>query len=144
MRPFGAGALGLAVFFAVNAAGVWWLRATEFASDAFYDGCAALLTLVLPALVGGAASGLIARGAGLFVAVGTFALFCVVGFLHPLWRIPLVSPHSVRSGLMHYLLYNPLPALAFGALGGWLGAQFSTGRFSLADSKPILPSDLDD
>ena len=66
-------------------------------------------------------------------------MFCVVGFLHPFWRIPDVSRHTP---LMHYFLFSPLVALAFVALGGWLGGQFATGKFTLADQQPVTPQGL--
>ena len=135
---------GLVVFFLLNAVGVWWLGATVFASDAFYDGSAAILTLALPAFVGGLIIGLIARGQGLRVALVSFVLLGAFSLAHLLWRVPLVSPHSAHSGAMHYMLRSPLVALAFGALGAWLAEQFTQGRFRLADPAPVLPPDRGD
>lgn len=135
-----AGASGLALTLVLNALGVAWLNGTVFESDALYDGSAALLTLFLPSLFGGLPIGFIARAQGLNVAAATFGLFCVVGLVHPFWCIPLVSPEAVHSGAIHYFLYSPLVALAFGTLGAWIASQFSTGAWKLADREPVLPS----
>jgi len=132
---------GVALTLLLNRIGVWWLGATDFASDSFYDGCAAFLTLSLPAFLAGLAVGFLAREQGLNVAALTFALFCTVGFVHPFWRIPPVSPESAHSGGMHYFLYNPLVALAFAALGAWLASQFATGKWTLADEQPVSPQE---
>ncbi len=134
-----AGASGLALTLGLNALGVAWLNGTVFESDALYDGSAALLTLLLPSLFGGLPIGFIARAQGLNIAAAAFGLFCVAGFVHPFWRIPLVSPEAVHSGAIHYFLYSPLVALAFGSLGAWVASQFSTGAWKLADAEPVLP-----
>ena len=134
-----AGASGLALTLLLNALGVGWLNGTVFESDALYDGSAALLTLLLPSLFGGLPIGFMARVHGLNVAAAAFGLFCVVGFVHPFWRIPLVSPEAVHSGAIHYFLYSPLVALTFGTLGAWVASQFSTGTWKLADAEPVLP-----
>lgn len=145
LRLLAAALAGVAVTLVVNLLGVLWLGAAIFATDSFYDGCAMFLTLVIPSLAGGAVLGALAREWGLQTAAGTFLIFCLVGLLwHPFWRIPLVSPLSVHSGLMHYFLYNPLVALAFGALAAWVASQFAAGKFVLADREPILPSQLED
>ena len=115
------------------------MNSTVFDTDAFHDGFAAIVTLAFPAFLGGLALGLVARAHALNVAAVAFLLFCVFGFLHPFWRIPDVSRHTP---LMHYFLFSPLVALAFGALGGWLGGQFATGKFTLADQQPITPQGL--
>ena len=134
-----SGVLAAALLLALNRLAVWWLGATLFTSDAFYDGCAGILTLALPALLSGVLIGLLARAQALNVAAATFGLFCLAGFLHPFWRIPPVSPRSAHSGAMHYFLYSPLVALAFAALGAWLASQFSTGKWTLADENPVIP-----
>ncbi len=139
-----AAVLGLAVTLLANLLGWLWVRGTDFAADAFYDGYALFLTLAIPALLGGTVIGLMARQSALTVAAVAFGLFSVVGLIRPFWRIPLVSPSSVHSGLMHYFLYNPLVALAFGALGAWLTGQFTTGRWTLADPAPVTPAGEDD
>ena len=144
LRVAGAVALGLTLFFAVNAIGCWWLRASVFASDAFYDGCVAILTLALPAFVGGLAIGLVAGARGVRVSLAAFAVLGIGSIFHPVWRVPLVSPHSAHSGAMHYFLHNPIVALTFGALGAWLMSQFVTGRFRLADAQPVLPQQMGD
>jgi len=136
-----AAVAGVALTLLLNRAGVWWLGATDFSSDSFYDGCAAFLTLSLPAFLAGLVVGFLAREQGLNVAALTFALFCAVGFVHPFWRIPPVSPESAHSGGMHYFLYNPLVALAFGSLGAWLASQFATGKWTLADPQPVSPQE---
>lgn len=134
-----AGAAGIASTLLLNALGTVWLNATVFQSDALYDGSAALLTLLLPSVFGGLPIGFIARSQGLNVAAAAFGLFCGVGFVHPFWRIPLVSPEAVHSGAIHYFLYSPLVALAFGSLGAWVASQFATGVWTLNDSEPVSP-----
>jgi hypothetical protein len=144
LRLILAGVCGIAVTLLVNAGGIWWLRGSDFATNAFYDGSALFLTLAIPALLGGLLLGWIAREAALNTAAITFALFCVVGFLHPFWRIPPVTVESAHSGLLHYFLYIPLTALAFGALGAWLAGQFAVGRWTVSDREPVAPSQLED
>ena len=139
LRLLLAGLMGVVLTLLLNAAAVWWIGATVFTSAAFYDGCAAILTLALPAFLGGLAIGFAAREQGLNVAAAAFALFCLAGFLHPFWRIPPVSPASAHSGAMHYFLYSPLVALAFAALGAWGASQFATGQWTLADEHPVGP-----
>lgn len=134
-----AAALGLLVFLALNRLDGLWLGATVFTSDAFYDGFAALATLVMPAFCAGLVVGFFTRHEALTAGAILFALFCIVGFVHPFWRIPEVSPHSAHSGGMHYFLYNPLVALAFGTLGAWVAGQFATGRWTLTDPEPVQP-----
>ena len=139
LRWLAAGASGVALTLFLNALGVAWLGGTVFETDALYDGSASLLTLLLPSLFGGLPVGFLARRDGLNVAAISFGLFCVTGFVHPFWRIPLVSPEAVHSGAIHYFLYSPLVALAFGTLGAWVASQFSTGAWKLADAEPVLP-----
>ena len=134
-----AGASGIALTLLLNAASVAWLNATIFETDALYDGSAVLGTLLLPSLLGGLPIGVLARRQGLNVAAATFGLFCLIGFAHSFWRIPLVSPEAAHSGLIHYFLYSPLVALAFGTLGAWAASQFSTGAWKLADAEPVSP-----
>ncbi len=145
MRPWArwllAAVAGVGLTLLLNRLGVWWLGATDFASDSFYDGCAAFLTLTLPAFLAGLVVGFLAREQGLNVAALTFALFCAAGFVRPFWRIPPVSPESAHSGGMHYFLYSPLVALAFAALGAWLASQFATGKWTLADPQPVSPQE---
>ena len=136
-----AATAGVTLTLLLNRVGVWWLGATDFASDSFYDGCAAFLTLSLPAFLAGLAVGFIARENGLNVAALTFAAFCAFGLAHPFWRIPPVSPESVHSGGMHYFLYSPLVALAFGSLGAWGASQLATGKWTLADAQPVSPQE---
>ena len=134
-----AGMSGLVLTLLLNRLGVLWLDGTVFESDALYDGSAVFGTLLLPSLIGGLPIGFLSRTSGLNVAAVTFGLFCVVGFVHPFWRIPLVSPEAVHSGAIHYFLHSPLVALAFGSLGAWVASQFSTGAWKLADAEPVLP-----
>jgi len=145
LRPWArwllAAVAGVGLTLLLNRLGVWWLGATDFASDSFYDGCAAFLTLTLPAFLAGLVVGFLAREQGLNVAALTFALFCAAGFVRPFWRIPPVSPESAHSGGMHYFLYSPLVALAFAALGAWLASQFATGKWTLADPQPVSPQE---
>lgn len=138
-RAFAAPLLALLLFWTANGIGVWWLGATEFASDAFYDGCAGIVTLALPSLLAGLIVGWGVRDRALLVAATTFGTLGVVGLLFPLWRVPLVSPHSAHSGAMHYLLHNPIVPVTFGMLGTWAAEQFQLGRWTLADKTPTLP-----
>ena len=101
-----AGMSGVVLTLALNALGVAWLNGTVFESDALYDGSAALLTLLLPSLFGGLPIGFLARAQGLSVAAAAFGLFCVAGFVHPFWRIPLVSPEAVH---IDFRLHDPGP-----------------------------------
>ena len=141
MRWVLASIVGVALTLLLNRVGIWWLGATDFASDSFYDGCAAFLTLSLPAFLAGLVIGFIARESALNVAALTFAVFCAFGFARPFWRVPPVSPESVHSGGMHYFLYSPLVALAFGSLGAWLASQFATGKWTLVDAQPVSPQE---
>ncbi len=134
-----AGASGIALTLLLNALSTAWLNATVFETDALYDGSAVLGTLLLPSLLGGLPLGLLARRQGLNVAAATFGLFCIIGFVRPFWRIPLVSPEAAHSGLIHYFLYSPLVALAFGTLGAWVASQFAIGAWNFADQEPVLP-----
>ncbi len=134
-----AAGLGLGLFLALNRVGLWWLGATLFTADSFYDGCAALLTLTLPAFCAGLVIGFLTRRDALTAGAVLFLLFCLAGFGHPFWRIPEVSPHSAHSGGMHYFLHSPLVALAFGTLGAWGAGQFTTGQWTLADREPVQP-----
>ena len=59
----------------------------------------------------------------------------------PFWHIPPVSAESAHSGGMHYFLYNPLVALAFGSLGAWTASQFATGKWTLTDPEPVMPQE---
>ena len=133
--------VGVILTLLLNWIGVWWLGATVFISDSFYDGCAAILTLMLPALLAGLVVGFVAREQALNVAALAFVLFCAFGFVHPFWRIPPVSPESAHSGGMHYFLYSPLVVLAFGSLGAWAASQLATGKWTLADPQPVSPQE---
>lgn len=144
LRLILAGVAGVGLTLIANAAGLWWLRESDFASAAFYDGSAMFLTLAIPALLGGLLLGWIAREEALNTAALTFVLFCLVGLLHPFWQIPRVTAQSAHSGLLHYFLYDPLVALAFGTLGAWFAGQFAAGRWTLADSEPVMPPGADD
>ena len=134
-----AAVLGLVLFLVLNRLGLWWLGATLFTADSYYDACAALLTLSLPAFCAGLVIGFLTRRDALTAGAVFFAIFCVVGFVHPFWRIPEVSPESAHSGGMHYFLHSPLVALAFGTLGAWVAGQFSTGQWTLIDPEPVEP-----
>ena len=136
-----AAAAGVTLTLLLNRLGVWWLGATDFASDSFYDGCAAFLTLSLPAFLAGLVIGFVAREHALNVAALTFAVFCAFGLAHPFWRVPPVSPESVHSGGMHYFLTSPFVALAFGSLGAWGASQLATGKWTLADAQPVSPQE---
>jgi len=148
MKTLGRGAAAIVTALTVTLLGNWlgvaWLRGTVFASDSFYDGSAALVTLTLPALIGGLLAGWIGRERGISLATIAFAVFSVIGVLHPFWQIPLVSPESHANRVMHFFLYSPAVTLGFGTLGGWLGGQFATGKFTLADRKPLVMPGLED
>ena len=139
LRWLVSGLLAFGLTAGISRLGLWWLGATLFTSEAYYDACAALLTLALPAFCAGLAIGLVARRDALTASACAFALFCVAGFVHPFWSVPPVSPHSAHSGGMHYFLHSPLVALAFGTLGAWLAGQFASGQWALADREPVQP-----
>ena len=118
VRLFLAALSGVALTLLLNRVGVWWLGANDFSSDAFYDVCAAFLTLTLPAFLAGLAVGFVAREQGLNVAALTFALFCAAGFVRPFWRIPPSRPK------------RPIPAEC---------TTFFTTRSSPSPSPPWAP-----
>jgi hypothetical protein len=138
-------AAAVAVAVVANRIGIAWINGVEFADNAFHDGCAALLTQIVPALAGGAVAGAIARDSGMYAGLAVFALMAVAqtvvsaGLHTSLWRVPLVAPESAHSRALHYLLHNPIVPIAFGTLGGWLAGQFATGKFTLADKEPVRP-----
>jgi len=132
------------VFFAVNALDVWWLRGSDFSSNAFYDGFAACLTIALPAFLSGLALGFLLFARRVVVALAGFGILSLASIHRPCWQIPPVSPQSAQSGVMHYFLYSPLALLSFGLLGAWLAEQFALGRFKLADDTPVSPARMGD
>lgn len=143
-RDILAALVGLAVTIGVNILGVAWVRGTDFTDPAFADGWAALLTLFAPSLLGGLLLGLMAKQRAVPVAAAAFGLFCVLGLVHPFWQIPRVSPQMAHNRLMHFLLYVPFVALAAGAGGAWVGEQFATGKWTLADRQPVPMPGLED
>ena len=140
LRLLGAGLLGLLLFFAANRVAVWWLGATAFSEDSFYDGCCGVLTLAAPALLGGFVLGLLARGQGLNVAAAAFLLVCLAGFLHPVWRVPPVSAHAPDA----LLLVQPAGRIGVRCARRLAGGQFATGKFTLADREPVTMPGLED
>ena len=132
------------VFFGVNALGVWWLRGSQFSSNAFYDGWAACLTLALPAFLAGLTLGFLSPSQRVTLAASVFAILMLANPLRIPWQVPLVSPQSAHSGAMHYFLHSPLCLLTFALLGAWLAEQFALGRFTLADKTPVLPAQMGD
>ena len=127
----------------INRLSVAWIanmdvESTDEQASAFHDGCALFLTLAIPALLGGGVAGLIARQDGYYASVAAFVVWCAVGAGWHFWAIPTVARASGHDRLMHSFLYNPLPALAFGALGGWFVGQFSSGKYSLKDEEPVV------
>ncbi len=144
LRVWAAVIVGLLVFFAVNALGVWWLRGSQFSSNAFYDGWAAGITLALPAFLGGLCVGFVAVRRRIVTALIAFGWVALEAFIRPRWHIPPVSPQSAHSGAMHYFLHSPLCLLTFALLGAWLAEQFALGRFTLADKTPVSPAQMGD
>jgi hypothetical protein len=139
-----AAIVAVVVAIAANRIGAAWIGNADFEDNAFHDGFAALLTQAIPALLGGAVAGAIARESGLYAALAAFALAAVaqiiLGAAHTsLWHVPLVAPQSAHSRGLHYMLHNPIVPVAFGTLGGWLAGQFATGKFTLADREPVRP-----
>lgn len=112
-----------------------------FQDPALYDGSIGFFAQVVPAFAGGLLAGLIGKKYGMQAAAAAFAIWLAFGALHPFWRILPVTQASAHSLGLYFLVRSPVVALAFGTLGGWLGAQFSTGRFTLADSKPARIDD---
>ncbi len=132
------------VFFAVNALGVWWLRGSQFSSNAFYDGWAACLTLAVPAFLAGLALGFLSPSQRVTLAINVFLILMLASPSRIPWQVPLVSPQSAHSGAMHYFLHSPLCLLSFGLLGAWLAEQFALKRFRLTDQTPISPAQMGD
>jgi len=141
---FAAGAVAaLAAAIIFNRIGMAWLAdmdvdPSDQAGAAFHDGCAMFLTLAIPAMLGGGVGGFIARQDGYYAAVAAFIGWSLVGVFWTFWATPVVAHASGHDRLMHYFLYNPLPTLPFGAFGGWLAGQFSSGKFSLNDAEPVV------
>lgn len=144
LRTTAATAAAPLVFFGINALDVWWLRGSQFSSNAFYDGWAACLTLALPAFLAGLALGFLCASQRVTLAIYVFLILMLANVSHPRWQIPLVSPQSAHSGAMHYFLHSPPCLLAFGLLGAWLAEQFALGRFRLADDTPVTPAQMGD
>ncbi|BDI31734.1 hypothetical protein CCAX7_37850 [Capsulimonas corticalis] len=115
-----------------------------FQDPALYDGSVGFFTLIVPAFAGGLLGGLIGKTYGMQAAAAAFAVWLVAGALHPFWRVLPVTPASAHNLGLYFLVRNPVVALAFGTLGGWLGAQFATGRFTLADRMPVVIDGLEE
>ncbi|MEO7715629.1 MAG: hypothetical protein ABIY70_05475 [Capsulimonas sp.] len=115
-----------------------------FQDPALYDGAIGLFTQLIPAFAGGLLAGLIGKTYGMQAAALAFAVWLLAGALHPFWRILPVTQASEHNLGLYFLVRNPVVALAFGTLGGWLGAQFATGRFMLADRTPIVIDGLEE
>ncbi len=135
--------VALLVAYATNRVAMAWLGDMDVdpkdpQGAPFHDGCALLLTLAIPALVGGGCGGLVARADGYYAAALAFVFWSAAGAFRPFWVIPVVAPQAEHSSLLHFFLYNPLPTLPFGAFGGWLAGQFSSGKFSLNDAEPVV------
>lgn len=113
-------------------------------SSAFRDGCALVMTLALPALLGGGMAGMVARSDGYYAAAVAFVIWCAAGLFIQFWGIPIVGYRSAHDRLLHFFIYNPLATLPFGAAGGWLVGQFSSGRFTLNDINPVVVPGSDD
>ena len=141
-----AGVAGMAVLLILNFAVYKFLSPMSIGSeqlgdergyDSFYNGSVALLTLALPSFLGGLIMARIVGESSSKVSQITFAVAALIGLIHPYWRIPMVTEHMAHSPFMAYMLKNPLVILAFGSLGGWLGGEFASGRFTLADREPL-------
>jgi len=143
-----AGAVGLIVLLVLNFAVYRFLNPMSVGSEtlgdqagyeSFYDGSVALFTLAVPAFLGGMLMSKIVGASASKASLIAFGIAAVVGLIHPFWQIPMVSPHSAHSPFMAYMVRSPLVILAFGSLGGWLGGEFASGRFTLADREPVVP-----
>lgn len=140
-----AGLIGVITLVALNGAVYMFLNPMSIGSEtlqdqrgyeSFYDGSVALLTLAIPSFLGGLLISKIAGASAARVSQCAFAIAAVVGLVHRFWQVPMVTAHSAHSAFMFYMLRNPLVILAFGSLGGWLGGEFASGRFTLADREP--------
>ena len=141
-----AAAVGLVVLVALNFAvtkflapmsvGSETLGGSEQAYDSFYDGYVALFTLAVPSFLGGLLISKIVGASASKASLIAFGIAAVVGLIHPFWQVPIVTAHSAHSPFMAYMVRSPLVILAFGSLGGWLGGEFASGRFTLADREP--------
>ena len=140
-----AAAAGIATLIALNFATFMFLNPMSIGSEtlqdqrgyeSFYDGSVALLTLAIPSFLGGLLISKFAGASAAKVSQCAFTVAAVVGLVHRFWQVPMVTAHSAHSAFMFYMLRNPLVILAFGSLGGWLGGEFASGRFTLADREP--------
>lgn len=144
-----AAAAGLMVLVALNfvvskflaplSIGSETLGSSEQAYSSFYDGSVALFTLAVPSFLGGLLMSKFVGASASRASLLAFGIAAVVGLIHPFWQVPIVTSHSARSPFMAYMVHSPLVILAFGSLGGWLGGEFASGRFTLADREPVSP-----
>ena len=136
-----AGAVAFAAAFGLNRFFALMIANMIFQDPALYDGSVGFFTQIVPAFAGGVLAGLIGKKYGMQAAAAGFTMWLVAGALHPFWRVLPVTQASAHSLGLYFLVRSPVVALAFGTFGGWLGSQFSTGRFTLADSKPVVVDD---
>jgi len=127
----------------LNRTGMFLIQQMLFAQDSLRDGSVAMFTLVVPAFCGGLSAGAIAPKSGMTVGLLGGLLAGLIGAVLPVWQHALVSEHSARSALMHYLTTNPIVTVSFATLGGWFAGQFGTGRFRFEDSAPVRPDESD-
>lgn len=136
-RTFGIPLIAIFGYVLLNRLFFSWLTGTDFESAGYRDGASIIVTQALPALLSGAVSGALSRENGQAVVTGSFVVLCIVGFLCPFWRVPTVATQGAHSHVEHYFLYNPIVALSFGSLGGWIGQKLARGEIVLDDRSPI-------
>lgn len=132
---FVAGAIGYVL---LNRIGIRWIQDSSFETAAFRDGCTLFLTQLLPAAASGLMVGLLAKRNGALLGISLFTVLAAIGIFFRFWRIPFVSAQSAHNRLLHYFLYSPIVAWAFGSAGAWFGERFSTGDFTIADREPLV------
>ena len=137
-----AGAVGVALTLLLNRLGVWWLGATVFTSHSFYDGNAAFLTLLIPALIGGLPIGFLAREQGLARRRRRLPGVLRAGLHCTLSGASRRSPRSRRTAAGYTTSCTTRSWLW--RLGRWgRGRRHSSRRvkWTLTDPEPVVPQE---
>ena len=136
-----AAVAGVALTLLLNRIGVWWLGANDFASDSFYDGCAASPDPDAPRLPGGPRRRLRRPRTGAKRCRPCLCRLLRVRLRPPVLAHPAGSPSRPIPAACTTSYTAPLVALAFGSLGAWGASQFSTGKWTLTDPEPVSPQE---
>jgi len=140
-RIVSGAAAGAAVFWILNAVFARTLSGALFYDELTRESNVAAFTLVVPAFLAGLAAGGIAPKSGLTVGLIAGAIPAAIRIFYADWRIASSSLAATHSAVFYYLTQNPITAVSFAALGGWLAGQFGTGRFTLTDTVPVRPEE---